>query len=507
MPVRTAAQYMESLKDDRSIYIEGERIKDVTKDNRFVGAAETMAELLQMQHEKDLKEVLTYNSPTSGESVGMSHIQPKSKEDIKARGDAMKVWMDATCGMLGRSQDYKNVMVSAWAAAAKSFERETFDGSANIKNYYEYVRENDLMMTHVLVNPQVDRSRPAHLQESEIVAQIVKETDAGIIVRGARMVATLCALANEIIVMPAAVTWQTNEEHKTTNYAFGFAIPTSTPGLKFICRPPVGHLSAASPMDGPLSLRYDESDGVAVFDDVLVPWERVFLFRDKEAEAVIRGKTGAGPHALHQSVVRATSKSEFMMALALAIAKSTKIDEHNHVQVMLAETINIAEFARTCRIGAEAEAHETQFGTFAPAMRHISLWQGMFWKLYNRQCEIINTLGAGGLVGVPSYAELAGEVKGDVEKYFQTANADSPKRIKLNRLAYDAALSSFAGRQRLYEQYYSGDPMRSMSLMYRMYPKDEHIDRVHNMLDDLEKRQNPEWPKQDSGAAFNKNWK
>ena len=113
MPVRTAAQYMESLKDDRSIYIEGERIKDVTKDNRFVGAAETMAELLQMQHEKDLKEVLTYNSPTSGESVGMSHIQPKSKEDIKARGDAMKVWMDATCGMLGRSPDYKNVMVSA----------------------------------------------------------------------------------------------------------------------------------------------------------------------------------------------------------------------------------------------------------------------------------------------------------------------------------------------------------------------------------------------------------
>ena len=92
-------------------------------------------------------------------------------------------------------------------------------------------------------------------------------------------------------------------------------------------------------------------------------------------------------------------------------------------------------------------------------------------------------------------------------KYFQTANADSPKRIKLNRLAYDAALSSFAGRQRLYEQYYSGDPMRSMSLMYRMYPKDEHIDRVHNMLDDLEKRQNPEWPKQDSGAAFNRNWK
>jgi len=501
MPIRTAEQYLDSLRDDREVYIGGDRVKDVTKDTRFAGAAETMADLLQMQHESSSQDLLTYSSPSSGDRVGMSHIQPSSPEDVKSRGDAMQLWMDTTCGMLGRSPDYKNVMVAAWAAAAESFKRDTFDGSDNIQKFYERVRENDLMMTHVLVNPQVDRSRPAHLQESEIVAQIVKETDEGMIIRGARMVATLCALANEIVVMPAALTWQTDEQHKTTNYAFGFAIPTNTPGLKFICRPPVAHLDAASPMDGPLSLRYDESDGIAVFNDVMVPWERVFLFRDKEAEAVIRGKTGAGPHALHQSVVRAVSKSQFMMALALAIAKSTKIDEHNHVQVMLAETISIAEFTRTCRVAAEAEAHETPFGTFAPAMRHISVWQSMFWKLYNRQCEIINTLGAGGLVGVPSFAELAGEAKGDVEKYFQSVNADSSRRIKLNRLAYDAALSSFAGRQRLYEQYYSGDPMRSMSQMYRSYSKDEHIDRIHDMLDDLEGRQNQGWPNND-GPAF-----
>ena len=272
---------MNSLKDDRAIYIDGERVKDVTKDHRFVGAAETMGELLQMQHEPNLLDTLTYVSPTSGDKVGMSHIQPKSKKDIKARGDAMQIWMDATCGMLGRSPDYKNVMVAAWAAAAKVFDRESFDGSNNVRQFYEHVRENDSIMTHVLVNPQVDRSKPAHLQESEIVAQIVKETDAGMVVRGARMVATLCALANEIVVMPAAVTWQTSDVHKTTDYAFGFAIPTSTPGLKFICRPPVAHSDAASPMDGPLSLRFDESDGIAIFDDVLVPWERVFLFRDK----------------------------------------------------------------------------------------------------------------------------------------------------------------------------------------------------------------------------------
>ncbi|SVD06924.1 uncharacterized protein METZ01_LOCUS359778, partial [marine metagenome] len=109
MPVTNAKTYMSSLQDDREIYIDGERIKDVTKDYRFIGAAETMAELLQMQHDPDLIDTLTYSSPSSGDKVGMSHIQPRSRKDVKARGDAMKVWMDATCGMLGRSPDYKNV--------------------------------------------------------------------------------------------------------------------------------------------------------------------------------------------------------------------------------------------------------------------------------------------------------------------------------------------------------------------------------------------------------------
>ena len=124
MPIRTAEQYLDSLRDDREVYIGGDRVKDVTKDARFAGAAETMADLLQMQHEPSLQDVLTYSSPSSGDRVGMSHIQPSSPEDVKSRGDAMQLWMDTTCGMLGRSPDYKNVMVAAWAAAAASL-RET----------------------------------------------------------------------------------------------------------------------------------------------------------------------------------------------------------------------------------------------------------------------------------------------------------------------------------------------------------------------------------------------
>ena len=471
MPIKNAEEYLKTLTEDRDISIEGERVKDVANDPRFAGAARTMADLLEMQSDPELIDTMTYTSPTTGDKVGMTHIQPRSREDVVARNDAIKVWMDASCGMMGRSPDYKNCIISSYAEAKEVFKRDAFDGSENIQNFYEHVRENDLVTTHVLVNPQVDRSKPAHLETSEIVAQIVKETDAGIVIRGARMVATLCAMANELLVMPAAVTWATDETRDTTDFSFGFAIPTSTPGLKFICRPPAAQTNAPSLMDHPLSLQYDESDGMVIFDDVLVPWERVFIHRDPDFDLKVNPASYVGHSMLMQSVVRAHSKSEFMMALAFAIARSTKIDQHNPVQVKLAEMISM-----------------TEFGSWVGGMRALQCWQTFFWQMYNRQCEIITTLGAGGLVAVPSFAEVAGELKGDVEKYFQVANADSTRRIKLMRLAYDSALSSFAGRQRLYEQYYTGDPMRTQAALFNGYDKDSHIERVWTMLDDLEKR-------------------
>lgn len=488
MPISTGEKYLDSLKDGRSIYIDGERIKDVTTDKRTARAAQTMADLLQMQHDPKHADTLTYDSPSTGDKVGITHKQPKSQQDIVDRNDAIKIWMDETCGMLGRSPDYKNVMWSAYAAAADIFDRDSYKGAQKVRDYHEYVRENDMVMTHVLAHPQVDRSKPAHLQTSDLVAHIVKETDAGIVINGCRTVATLCALANEIVVMPAAVRWSTEEKIDTTDYSFGFSIPTETEGLKFVCRPSFANLDSDSVEDYPFSLRYDETDGFAIFENVLVPWERVFIHRDPDFDGVVTGAAQIYPHMVMQSVVRATAKSEFMMALTYAIARTTKIDIHNPVQLLLAETMSIAEFARTCRTAAEAGAHENEHGLFVPANGPLQLWQSMYWKMYTRQCEILKTLGAGGLVSAPSIAELSGDMKEGVETYFQAANADSETRIRLLRLAYDSTLSSFAGRQQLYEQYYLGDPARAQSMWYRNSPIDEPIQRIHDMLDDLSER-------------------
>ena len=265
----------------------------------------------------------------------------------------IKLWMDATCGMFGRSPDFLNVMVTGLAAAAPEFGRTDKRFADNIRAYHVLAREHDLCMTHTLLNPQVDRSRPVERQEKDLAAKIVKETDAGIVINGARMVSTLCAYADEILVMPSTFL-PTNEE--AAPYAFGFAIPVAAPGLRFVCRPSVVHQNAASPMDFPLSSRLDEGDGLAVFDNVLVPWERVFIHRDPAMCNGLFQRTQAMPQVMHQTSTKNLAKSEFMMALGFAIARSTNIDAHLHVQGMLAELIQHTEFVRACIRASEADA-------------------------------------------------------------------------------------------------------------------------------------------------------
>lgn len=481
MPIRTGRAYLDSLRDNREIWIDGERVADVTRDPRFAAAARTMAELFEMQHDPALQARMTYASPDTGKPVGLSFLQPSSVDDLVRRREMVKLWADATCGMMGRSPDFMNIMLTGYASASDAFGARDPRFGDNVRAYYRHAREHDICMTHTLVNPQVDRSRPVEQQEKDLAARIVKETDAGIVVHGARMVSTLCAYSHDLMVMPSTYISPT-----AGDYAFGFCIPVATPGLRFICRPSVMHREAASPLDFPLSSRMDETDAMVVFDNVLVPWERVFIHRDPEMCNGLHNRTGVMPHTMHQFSTKNLAKSEFMMGLGFAIAKATNIDQHLHVQNMLAELIQFTEFCRACLRASEMDAAPNPQGVMTPAAMPLWTVRMMFPKTFVRACEIIQLLGAGGLVAVPSFAETASPAWPDVERYFQAANLASRERIKLFRLAFDAAVSSFSGRQQLYERYYSGDPVRLAGTLYSLYDRDSYMDRIWAMLDRVE---------------------
>ena len=482
MGIRTGAAVLEGLRDGRELYIDGERVTDVTRDKRFAGGARTVAELYDLQHRPDMVEAMTYRSPSSGDRVGLSFIQPTTADELRRRRVMMKHWHDHTLGMFGRAADFLNVVLSSFAAGADAFGS---DYAGNVRAYYEMVRERDLISTHSLTNPQVDRTRNVAAQAKDLAAKALRDNDRGIVISGARMLATLGAYSDELLVM-SAPSYPLPETEEAKPFAIGFAIPVATPGVRLICRPSVLHLGAGSPLDHPLSVRYDETDCMVVFDEVLVPWERVFVYRDVAIHNTIYHRTDARAAMAHQFITKDLAKSEFMMALAFTLARATKVDEFLHVQGMLTELINDVEVLRASILASETEATLSPFGVMTPAGGPLTAMRFLFPQMFRRACEIIQIIGAGGLVMVPSFAELDGPAGADVARYCEAANAPSRERIKLFRLAHDAAMSTFSARQQLYERYFAGDPVRGATGVYHGYDKEPHVARIWQLLERFE---------------------
>ena len=281
MPARTGAEYIANLKaNGPEVYLHGARVQDVTTHPALRGGVESLARLYDMQHDPEIRDEMTYVSPTTGDRVGTSFILPRTMTDLTARQTQMRHWARATFGMMGRSPDFMNVNIMAMAAAGDYFAQNRPEFKDNINNYYEYVRENDLVLTHTLLNLQRSRAPGATPLEdrTDVALSVEKETDAGIIVNGARVLATLAPLSEEIALYPT--TSHQLPGKAPERYSFAFALPNNTPGLRFQCRESFDY--GRSKFDHPLGARFEEMDAVAFFDHVLVPWERVFLLGDVE---------------------------------------------------------------------------------------------------------------------------------------------------------------------------------------------------------------------------------
>src|SRR5438067_3908430 len=336
MGARSGATYLEGLRDDRGVWLDGERVKDVTRDPRLCRGVRSIAALYDLQLEPSRLDEMTYVSPTSGDRVGLSHIQPRSIDDLVRRRNMIRTWAEWSAGMLGRSPDYLNAMVMGCAANADYFAHNDPAYATNIQRYYELVRERDLCLTHTLIAPQVNRAVPPDEQAGgEVALRVVEETDRGLIMSGARILATLAPASDELFVAPAP---SRSFGGLASPSAFAFAIPCDAPGLRFICRESfdVGRSS----FDHPLGSRFEEMDCTAVFDRVLVPWERVFLYGEQAYCAALFRDTTVYTHSMHQFLTKNWAKAEFVLGVATLMAEAIGVNDFLHVQRMLGEILH-----------------------------------------------------------------------------------------------------------------------------------------------------------------------
>ena len=479
MGARTGTEYLEGLRQSSAeIWLGDERITDVTTHPALRGCAQSMATLYDMQHAEDVRAEMTYPSPTTGDPVGLSFITPRTHEDLERRSGMMFHWSRFSGGMLGRSSDYINVEIMAAAAAADFYSQNDPRFGENARNYYEHAREYDLCMTHTLVNPQSNRALTAGGHPSADVAlRIVDENADGMVVRGARILATLGPLADEIMVFPSTVLKAASD---TKSFAFAFTIPCATPGMKFICRESLAY--GESPVDHPLSSRFEEMDTIVVFDDVLVPWDRVFLKSDPDLCSRHFPETGCLAHMAQQVAIKNICKTEFVLGIACSIAEALGSSEFQHVQEKIAECMINLEVMKACLRASEADAKTDKWGVMSPDRAPLDAARNLFPKLYPRMIEILQLLSASSLMMIPPDSALNSPVAEDIDRYLAVANRDARDRIKLFRLAWDVACSAFAGRQVLYERFFFGDPVRMMSVLYQTYDKQPLMDRVEEFL-------------------------
>ena len=477
---RTGQQYVDAL-DERPIQVEIEgqqytgRVSEIPQLRNVV---RTYAALFDLQHDPGLRDVMTYESPSSGERVGVSFLQPQNVDDVVRRREASRVWAEYSLGNLGRTGDYCNSAIMAMAAAAEWFGQDERDYAENVRRYYEHVRENDLLLTHTLVFPQANRSvGPSQQKEQTLAARIVDRNDNGIVIRGARLLATIGPIADEILVMPSTVLKGTEDD---APYSYAFAIPCDAPGVRFLCRESFD--LGRSHFDHPLGSRFEEIDAIVIFDDVLVPYERCFIVGQPELCNGIYTETGAVVHMTHQVVTRTRAKTEFILGLVSLLTEAIAIEQFQHVQEKTAEIIVALETCKALARAAEVDAAPNRFGLVTPAWAPLNACRNWYPRTYPRFVEILRQLGASGLMALPTEADAFGPGREDVERYLQSATLDGPERLRLFRLAWDTCLSAFAGRQSLYEYFFFGDPVRMAGALVAGYDREPLKQRVQEFM-------------------------
>jgi len=448
----TGEEYIDSLKDDREIWIYGERVKDVTEHPAFRNPVRMTARLYDSLHDPEQQDKLLVDTDTG--NGGKTHPffrTPHSSADLLADKQAIETWARMTWGWMGRSPDYKASFLGTLGGNTEFYAPY----EENAKRWYKESQEKVLYWNHAIINPPVDRNLPPD-EAGEVFMRVEKETDAGVIVSGAKVVATGSAITNYNFIAHYGLPIRKKE------YAIVCTVPMDAPGIKLICRPSYT-MSAdvmGSPFDYPLSSRLDENDTIFVFDKVLVPWENIFVYGDVDKINGFFPQSGFIPRFTFHGCIRLATKLDFIAGLLLKALEATGSKDFRGVQTRVGEVIGYRNAFRALADAMALNPDEGPNGTVLPKLDYGLVYRQLMISAYPRVKEIIMQDVASGLIYLNSNAIdfKTPEVRPYLDKYVRGSNGyDAVDRVKVMKALWDAVGSEFGGRHELYERNYSGN--------------------------------------------------
>ena len=437
---RSGAAYRSGLADGRHVLLDGAEI-DVTTHPAFAGIVSTIADLVDVANGEPFRTC----DPATGVEIAWWWVTPRSMADLAARRRASELLAEETGGFVGRGPDHVASFFAGFVGRPEVFGSR---GDA-VRAFRDRAAADDLYVTYVIIPPSIDRARAAAGGDVTQV-RVVDECADELVVDGAMILGTGTAVSDELFVSCIPPLHPGQEDH-----ALSFAVPVATDGLRIHCRRPYGGTGQAV-FDAPFSSRFDETDAVVVFDEVLVPWDRVFVDRDIAATADQFHGTAAHTLGNLQAQIRLMVKLRLLVGLASRIVEVSGAGSSAGALDALAELAALAGSVEAHVLAAEHGARLDDRGVMVPDKRFLYSAMVRQAELYPQALDLLRGLTSSQAIDLPS--SVAAVEHPDLVDHASSPGVEAEERVKLYRLAWDLIGTEFAGRHLQYEMFYAGAP-------------------------------------------------
>jgi 4-hydroxyphenylacetate 3-monooxygenase len=448
---KTGAEHIKSLKDGRTVYIDGKLVADVTEHPAFRNSVRSAAALYDFQARPENIETMTFTPEGSNRRVNRCWQLPRNYAEMVQRRKALQKWAALSCGFMGRSPDHVASTLVGQRIGIDVFQKNNPERAKSLAGYFEEASRNDYFLTYVIINPQAERSKDWGDQAEGLVAKIVDEDSGGITIRGAKLLGTSSIMANEVLVANLQPLKPGEED-----LAFSCALPMNAKGLRVLSRKSY-EASAVSVFDNPLSSRFDENDALIYFEDVKVPWERVFVHRDTDMCRAQFHDTPSHAYQNYQAQIRLSVKLKFLIGLAHRITDAIGTNAMPPIREQLGFLAASVGMVHAMLAGMEAEG--TMRGDYwVPNRHYMYSAQVLTQDLYPRVINTIRELSGGALIMLPSSIEdYTDPHLAKIIRTTQRAAKMTPdEKVKFLKAAWDAIGSEFGSRHTQYEMFYAG---------------------------------------------------